>query len=530
MKRYKSRLIWGLLILTLVTSVGCKKFLDRKPLTQVFSDIKAGGLEGRVFGMYNVIRDYAAFNHLPWIDFNVLRDDDTEKGSDINDGAEIVTEFETFQYTKDNWATNTYWNDHFYLINEANFVIDSFKKIQNPDPATIRNMGEACFFAAFSYFELVKAYGEVPLFNYYITTPQQGIREKSPIPLIYAFIDSCLGAAVAALPLNTAEYGPGFDGRLTRGAANTLWAQTYLFRNNWERVMSLCNEVISSNQYRLLDNFSDIWIDGVRGVGKNSSESIWEAQCFVGENAQSNGALWKGNYWGTSQQIRQNGASVEWNLGWGWNVPSDKLVAEWPNNDPRKRRTILYSGEFDGGAAEGGHGATIPPYTNPDGQGGLAQPYWNKKLYTGNSPAMRQYTGFINNNGGDAGWINHRILRYADVYLMLAEAANELDMGDIAEENLEIIRRRASGGQAPGRTDVPFIEFENKVQMRNAIKNERRWEFALEGYRFYDLVRWGDAVSVLGGLGYTNKARYYPIPQQAINLSGGVLTQNPEWP
>jgi hypothetical protein len=66
--------------------------------------------------------------------------------------------------------------------------------------------------------------------------------------------------------------------------------------------------------------------------------------------------------------------------------------------------------------------------------------------------------------------------------------------------------------------------------MRTAIKNERRWEFAMEGYRFYDLVRWGDAITELGSLGYTNRCRFYPIPQQAINASGGVLIQNPEWP
>jgi starch-binding outer membrane protein, SusD/RagB family len=65
--------------------------------------------------------------------------------------------------------------------------------------------------------------------------------------------------------------------------------------------------------------------------------------------------------------------------------------------------------------------------------------------------------------------------------------------------------------------------------MREAIKNERRWEFAMEGYRFYDLVRWGDAINVLSNLGYTNRCRFYPIPQKAIDLSGNVLKQNPEW-
>ncbi|HET9430713.1 MAG TPA: RagB/SusD family nutrient uptake outer membrane protein, partial [Chitinophagaceae bacterium] len=78
-------------------------------------------------------------------------------------------------------------------------------------------------------------------------------------------------------------------------------------------------------------------------------------------------------------------------------------------------------------------------------------------------------------------------------------------------------------------TIVPKINFVNQDSMRTMIKRERRWEFAMEGYRFHDLVRWGDALDALSGLGYTNRCRFYPIPQQAIDLSGGVLTQNPEW-
>ena len=66
--------------------------------------------------------------------------------------------------------------------------------------------------------------------------------------------------------------------------------------------------------------------------------------------------------------------------------------------------------------------------------------------------------------------------------------------------------------------------------MRTAIQNERRFELALEGERFFDLVRWGLAESVLGPAGYLNKHRYLPLPQPAIDLSGGVLVQNPEWP
>jgi starch-binding outer membrane protein, SusD/RagB family len=527
MKKNKS-LFWGLiLVIPIIISIfGCKKFLDRKPLTATLDDLHQGGVESQALNFYTILRGYAGFSTLPWLDFHSIRDDDAQKGSDASDGKEINTEFETFQYNKDDWAINSYWNDHYTMINAANNALDDAKSFNLTDEASLRNVGEACFFRAYSYFELVKNFGDVPLINYRIVNPTDGIRDKSPAATIYAFIDSNLQVAVQNLPLNASAYGTGYKGRLTKGAANTLWAQTYLFRQNWPKVVALCNEVISSNQYSLAAKFPDIWRDGVGGVGKNGPESIFEEQSNVGQNAVNNGSLWNGTQWGTSQNVRQNGAPLEWNLGWGWNTPTDNLVTAWDDNDPRKRQTVLYSGQSDGGSAQGGYGATLPAYTNPDGTGGLAEKYWNKKVYS--DPAMRQYTGYINNNGG-ADWINHRILRYADVILMLAEAANEAGDGATAAANLEKIRNRASGNLGPARTVVPLIPFVDKAQMRTAIKNERRWEFALEGYRFYDLVRWGDAISVLSSLGYTNRCRYYPIPQKAIDLSGGVLKQNPEW-
>lgn len=529
MKKYKF-FRWGLLLAipVLLSVVGCKKFLDRKPLTATLDDLKQGSLEGQVLGMYTYLRSSAGFSTLPWIDFHSIRGDDAQKGSDASDGAEIIAEFDTYNYSKDNWAPNEYWNNHYSMITLTNNALAEAQSANVTDEASLRNIGEACFFRAYAYFELVKTYGDVPLINYPIIKPTDGIRDKSPAAEIYAFIDSNLQVAATNLPLNASEYGTGFTGRLTKGAANTLWAQTYLYRQQWAKVVPLCNEVINSGQYSLVPEFSDLWRDGVDGVGKNSSESIFEMQANVGQSAASNGAVWNGSAWGTSQQVRQNGAPPEWNLGWGWNTPTESLVTAWPNDDPRKAKTILYSGQFDGGPALGGHGATIPAYTNPDGTGGLAQKYWNKKVYTGNSPAMRQFTGYAN-GGGDAGWINHRILRFADVLLMLAEAANETGDGATAAANLEKVRNRASGNLGPTRTIVPPIPFVSQTQMRAAIKEERRWEFALEGYRFYDLVRWGDAVAVLGPLGYTHRARFYPIPQKAIDLSGNVLKQNPEW-
>jgi hypothetical protein len=523
MKKH-NKVILGLLVAAfgLSTIAGCKKFLDRKPLSATLDDY-GSALDGQALGLYSIFRDYAGFNSLPWIDFNSIRDDDAQKGSSSTDGAEINTEFETFQYTKDDWATNTYWNDHYYLINKANQLLFYADSLKSSDAASLRNIGEAHFFRAFCYFELVKAYGDVPKIDYYYTIASDGIRPKAPVADIYALIDRDLDSAAKLLPVNWYNSTTGsnpFPGRLTKGAANTLWAQTHLFRKNWAQVIALCNQVITSGEYNngsttsITTKFIDIWKDGVGGVGKNGPESIFETQCTIG----AGGSPDKGSPYATSQNVRQGGASPQWNLGWGWNTPTDVLETAWDNSDPRKAATILYSGQFDGGPSTGGYGATLPPY-NPGTS--LDQKYWNKKVYS--DPAMRAYTGHTTD--GNAGWINHRILRYADVVLMKAEAANEMGDGPTAANMLEQVRARARNGASV----LPAIPFTSQAQMRTAIKNERRWEFAMEGYRFYDLVRWGDALAALGSLGYTDRCKYYPIPQKAIDLSGGVLVQNPQW-
>jgi len=503
----------------------CSKFLDRKPLSATQDDLGGGSgtFEKKALGLYSALRGDAGFSTLAWLDFHSIRDDDAQKGSSISDGAEINAEFETFQYTKNDWATNAYWGDHFNMIQLANEILHDADSLKPTDEGSKRNIGEACFFRAYSYFELVKAYGEtyLPLENFYYTQPNQQIVPNATPGQIYALIDSDLTVASANLPETWATAtGNANLGRLTSGAANTLWAQTYLFRGNWARVIGLCNQVIASGQYKLDPSFVDIWKDGMNGAGKVGPESIWELVNYVGPNQTP----WIGTQWGTSQNVRQGGASVDWNLGWGWNTPTQNLVNDWDPTDPRKNMTILYSGQYDGGSATGGYGATLPAY-NPGVL--LDQKYWNKKVYS--DPQMRAFTGQIGSSGG-ADWIDHRTLRYADVILMLAEASNETGDGATAAANLEMIRSRANADSGVTRKYVPYIPYQSQTQMRQAIKDERRWEFAMEGYRFYDLVRWGDAQSVLGSLGYQPKNALYPIPQPIIDQFLGKLKQNPNYP
>ena len=179
----------------LITVFGCKKFLDRKPLIATLDDLHQGTLEGESFGLYYTLKTYAGFSVLPWLDFHSIRDDDAEKGSSQTDGAEINAEFENFNYSKDDWAPNTYWNDHYTMINLANKEVADAKDLNVTDEASLRNVGEACFFRAYSYFELVKTYGEVPLVNFRVSKPSDAIRPKSSVDSIYAFIDSNLQVA-----------------------------------------------------------------------------------------------------------------------------------------------------------------------------------------------------------------------------------------------------------------------------------------------------------------------------------------------
>lgn len=147
--------------------------------------------------------------------------------------------------------------------------------------------------------------------------------------------------------------------------------------------------------------------------------------------------------------------------------------------------------------------------------------YFNKKSYT--DPALRaQFTrkGF---------WVNPRIIRFSDIVLMAAEAANELGKSAEAVTYLERVRARARGNNT---SILPKVTTTNQAELRDAIRHERRIELAMEYDRFYDLVRWGIAKKVLHAAGKTNyqdKHALLPIPQIEIDRSNGVLIQNPNF-
>jgi hypothetical protein len=485
-----------LLVAVLFTS--CKKdFLDRKPLGQYTEeDLSSGSLEGLVFAAYAGLR-HDGLSGLPYLAVHNIRADDADKGSAPSDGVDAEELFDNFNYSTDFWLINEYWAGQYNLSALANNVISVADSLDSTDPATQTNIGEARFFRALVYFNLVRAFGEVPLIDFRITEASQAIQPKSSISEIYALIDSDLEFAASVLP-QSKDWDGRFPGRLTKGAANALQAKTFLARNQWGMALAAAQQIISSGEYNLNTPYEDVF----RESNENNSESIFEVQ------AKFDQSIKLGINYASRQGVRGAG---EWNLGWGWNVPNQILADAFEPGDPRRDATLLYTGQVN------------TPY-NESVPTGLDRPYWNKKAYT--NPAIRKSSGSLQGE-----WFNMRVIRYSDVLLMAAEAANEVG-GDanitLALGYLEQVRARARGSNAAVLSPVTTT---NQAELRQAIRHERQVELGMENERFFDLVRWGIAQSVFqaAGKNFQPRHRFLPIPQPEIDKSDGVLTQNPDY-
>jgi hypothetical protein len=143
---------------------------------------------------------------------------------------------------------------------------------------------------------------------------------------------------------------------------------------------------------------------------------------------------------------------------------------------------------------------------------------------------MKAYVPFTlavaTNQGADQ---NVRVLRYADVLLMNAEANNELGHAADALTSLEKVRGRARAKSANPTVDLPKVTTTDKDQLRKAIYHERRVELAMENDRYFDVIRQGRAATIFGPLGWVAKDSIWPIPQAEIDNSGGILVQNAGW-
>ena len=504
----------GILLMAALLGVlaGCTDLLDQRPQGEwVDGDGSGGSFQSDVFTLYARIRGFHVTSGTTALAIHSFRSEDAEKGSTAADGAVHGVMYDDFEYIATNGLLGSYWTGNYEIINLANKILDDIAALEEEggtlSEGDLVNRSEAHFFRAFAFFNLVRAFGEVPKIDFSIENAEEANIPKSPASEIYALIDEDLTAAAEYLPR---EWAPVYIGRLTWGAARALHARTYMMRSDWNNMYTAATEVMQSGLYDLNTPYNQIF----RETGENSSESVFELQATA--TAAQPGSNDIGSQFAQVQGVRGAG---EWNLGWGWNTPTQNLADAFEAGDPRKDETLLYF------IKTGGDPASIPtnqPYgEKPIANADVINVYYNKKAYT--NPSLRAtYT-----RGGF--WFNIRIIRYADVVLMAAESANELGRSAEALQYLEMVRARARGTNS---AILPEVTTTDQGELRDAIRHERRVELGMEFDRFYDLVRWGIAREVLhaaGKTGYQDRHELLPLPQNEVDKSNGVLIQNPNY-
>ncbi|GAA4210564.1 RagB/SusD family nutrient uptake outer membrane protein [Pedobacter jeongneungensis] len=471
---------------TMLFTSSCKKdFLNVPPQGQqpsvTFWKTQDDAIKG-VNAIYAQLRswDNVAFNAIA---IESTGSDEADKGSTPTD-ATFFNLFDQFTVTATQGSLQGFWTGQYQNISLCNQVLDNVPNISMDASLKTRILAEAKFIRAYSYFRLVRAYGNVPL---RLTVPKDNSEYNIPQSdkaVVYAQIEKDLTEAAAVLP----QSYPSTDlGRATKGAALGMKAKVAMYQKKWADVLALTNQVMTLG-YDLFPDFEK----GFRVANENSVESLFEVQA---ELLPSNAAASNSQY----SQV-QGVAGV---MGWGFNTPSAELEAAFEIGDPRKDATILFRGET---TPQG----DLVPTTVPNER-------YNQKSYV---PFNTRVSGF--NEGAQQ---NIRVLRFSDILLMNAEAANELGNSAQALTSVNRVRKRARGAST---TVLPDITTTDQSTLRIAIWKERQVELAMENDRYFDVIRQGRALAIFGPKGWkANKNEVWPIPQTEIDLSGGLLKQNP---
>lgn len=498
-----------IVIITTVFFTGCKKFLNTQRQGAYTADNYpypggSGPYDQFLFAAYNDLRSYSV--HVDaFVNATSIRSDDADKGSTPADGGSDVAQMENFPVTPANGRCNALWTGYYGLINKCNSAIiniDTLKSIVASDEVKAQSKAEMRFLRGYAYFMMVRFFANVPIIDtIYSNVVTQPVVPQSTAAEVYQFIEEDLNYAVQNLPVS---WDAKFAGRLTKGTANGMLAKVYLTQKKWAQAAAAAQLVINSGQYDLSVDYAKIFSE----EGENSKESLFEVQATASPSITTANGI----QYASIQGVRGTGI---WNNGWGWNVPSDVLEAAYEAGDPRKARTILYS-STNTTQNTSMYGEAMPIYPSQ-----VPNPRYNHKVL--GNPQLR------NTISRGCWWMNVRILRYADVVLMYAEAQNELGNTAEALPALNSVRARARRGAAAG--VLPDVTTTDQVALRNAIRQERRIELAMEHERFFDIVRWGIAQQAMHAAGKTNfldsRDVLLPIPQTQIDLSKGVLRQNP---
>ncbi|XMO88032.1 RagB/SusD family nutrient uptake outer membrane protein [Algibacter sp. AS12] len=405
----------------------------------------------------------------------------------------------------DRWATEP-WQELYKSIARCNNIIINVTEEGISDTTTRENLvGQAYFLRAFNYWYLLNLYGNVPLITD-LPNLDNLLVEQATSDAVWTQIISDLEMAESMLP----DSWTGDNlGRPTSGAATALKGKSYLYMKQYGPAATALGTLVG--QYSLLpaaqfgDNFST--------TNENNSESVFELQ-YLGQDTF---------IWGTD--IPGTGSMGNYHIDYAPPAKSpDKghVVNPWlkklfEDNGDIARRDATLAYDYAGSTGYGNLPFAIDFSTNnADDENDIqiatdagVEPIFSRK-YSGMELGSREDVDFLGTNVGN----NWRVIRYADVLLMLAEALNEDNQTGLAIPYLNEVRQRPGSGLAATTAT-------NQAEVRQAIIDERAMELAGEGHRFFDLVRWGLADDYLGStsLHVTNGSQTY----HPKSLSGGTF-------
>lgn len=372
-----------------------------------------------------------------------------------------------------NIVMSNVWTGAYQMINRANLVLSKAPAITDNTVLRDRLVGEAEFLRAWAYFELVSQWGDVPLYTVSVTSVT-GFKGKSPAADIYAFIISDLTDAASKLP---ASYGASDNGRATKGAANTLLGRVQMQKGDYAAAKIALLQVYG--KYTLTDNYlwnfdGDIRDDNNAPVATGhefNSESIFEV-VFVDKG--DNNFNWGYNGEGSTSPL-STVRNQEYGITWGNVIPSDQFLNEFEANDPRYKFTIYEEGDKILTGV-------------PNGPLTLTAAMMNIAASTKNGVTIKRFFRKYNiydyvNSGFHPGGLNQRMIRYADVLLMLAECEAEVGTPIQAAFYINLVRGRPS-------VNMPAVAPATKNDALKAVMHERTVELGAEEIASIDIIRW----------------------------------------
>ncbi len=481
-----------------VAVTACQKdFLEKKPIVGITEENFYRTAEDAIASVnaaYATLQfQISPAGHFRWFWGDIMSDDALKGGSGDND-ANALLQLETFRGPVNTDLLESEWSANYEGIYRANVVLEKVPAIEMDAKLKARILGEAKVIRAWYFYNLVTMFGGVPLADH-VLAPSEYNLPRASADQIWELIERDLTEASNDL-WKRSEYAQADLGRITKGTAQALLVKTYLWRKKYAEAKTAAEAIVNSNEYQLVPNYADIFtLDG-----ENNAESVFEIQYMnaSGGNWGKNNAN-EGSF--TNVFTRARGQFA----GYGFNIPTQNFVDEFFKEgfeDPRLKSTVFRVGD-----AMGDRGIFTLAAT-----GDLPHLYYAKKYF--NNKSEDAPFGDPNPNGGS----NDRVIRYADVLLMHAEAAAQT--GDEAGAKASLNKVRARVNIAPITATGPAL--------LEAIYRERRIELGMEAHRYFDLVRTGQAPAALGSLGFkAGTHELFPIPQSQILATNGALTQNP---